>query len=121
MANTTWNPSDKAAGFTLSGSNLIATLVSGTTPALVRSVDKQIAGKFYFELTANVQGGTGAEHYGLISGTTPTTGGGTGSLSSPGTCWVNNSAGTIWSAGISWSTSLGTLSNGSLLGIAFDA
>ena len=52
MANTTWNPSDKTAGVTLTGSNLIAT--ASATSNGVRAVDKQTTGKFYWEYTCNV-------------------------------------------------------------------
>jgi hypothetical protein len=51
MANTTWNPSDKTANLTLTGGNLIATSSAGASA--VRAIDKQIAGKFYWEVTCN--------------------------------------------------------------------
>ena len=52
MANTAWNPSDKSAGITLSGGNLIATNTNNNICG-VRAVDRQITGKFYWEVTYN--------------------------------------------------------------------
>jgi hypothetical protein len=48
MANTTWNPSDKSAGVTLTGSNLIATNTAAA--ALCRARHRQAGGhrKFYW-------------------------------------------------------------------------
>lgn len=57
MANTTWNPSDKSTNTALSGGNLIATMSAVGSPA-VRSIDRQIAGKFYFEFTLTTVVGT---------------------------------------------------------------
>lgn len=55
MTGTTWNPSDKTSGITLSGGNLIATAntfnfngMRGTT-----SKDNVTGGAFYFEVTCN--------------------------------------------------------------------
>lgn len=45
---TTWNPSDKSANVTLSGSNLIATITSGTNQG-VRSTISHSTGKWYAE------------------------------------------------------------------------
>ena len=56
MANPSWNPADKTAGMTLSGSNLIATTT--TAPAWVRTVDSKASGKFYYEITATVSTST---------------------------------------------------------------
>jgi hypothetical protein len=62
MANTTLNPADKAANVTLSGGNLIAAATTNAV-GIVRAIDKQITGKFYWEatLTTNtaVQSGCG--------------------------------------------------------------
>jgi len=44
----TWNPADKGAGMTLSGSNLTATV---GTPAMVRSTIGKSSGKWYWEVT----------------------------------------------------------------------
>lgn len=53
--NTNWNPSDKAAGITLTGSNLIATN-NNNAISNVRAANQQTAGKFYWETTYNVIG-----------------------------------------------------------------
>lgn len=45
---TTWNPSDKGAGVTLSGANLTASCDAGSS---VRSVFGATSGKYYWELT----------------------------------------------------------------------
>ena len=45
---TTWNPSDKGAGVTLSGANLTASCDTGSS---VRSVFGATSGKYYWELT----------------------------------------------------------------------
>jgi hypothetical protein len=49
VANTAWSATDKTVGVTLSGSNLTATNAAGVQA--VRAVDKQITGKFYWEVT----------------------------------------------------------------------
>ncbi len=49
---TTWNPSDKAAGITLSGGNLVATGASGNNKA--RGTSSHVTtGKFYVEFPSN--------------------------------------------------------------------
>ncbi len=45
---TTWNPSDKGAGQTLTNGNLTLT---GTTVEAVRSINPHTTGKYYFEVT----------------------------------------------------------------------
>lgn len=52
MANTTWNPSDKSANITLSGSDLTASATAGTGG--VRSVTGKRTGKWYVEFTCTV-------------------------------------------------------------------
>jgi hypothetical protein len=53
LTPTTWNPSDKSAGITLSGGNLVATNSNGTGIDGVRSVDST-TGKVYFEIVWTV-------------------------------------------------------------------
>ena len=53
MANTTWNPSDKSASLTLSNGNLT---LSASALGGVRAIDRQITGKFYWEVTATTWG-----------------------------------------------------------------
>ena len=57
MANSSWNPADKTASVTLTGSNLIAT--GAAANQAVRTVDKQTAGKFYWEFALTTVGNTG--------------------------------------------------------------
>lgn len=52
MANTTWNPADKAAGITLSGLNLVATNNNNALSA-VRAIDRKLTGKSYWEVIFN--------------------------------------------------------------------
>lgn len=115
MANTTWNPSDKAAAVTLTGSNLIATSTAGTI-ASVRAVDKQITGKFYWEYTYNtVTGlttGAGALSPGFGLTTSPGAGGPVGA------CIVLRT-GSIEIDGAS-SVSLGAITAGTVVGLAVD-
>ena len=66
---TTWNPSDKGAGVTLSNGNLTAT---GTTFASVRSVNYHYRGKYYFEFALdgssnNLMVGVSDQHQALTS------------------------------------------------------
>src|SRR4051812_16441177 len=60
MANTTWSATDKSAGITLSGGNLIATNNNNAASG-VRAADKQLTGKFYWEVTCTTYtwGGNG--------------------------------------------------------------
>lgn len=50
MAATTWDPNAKAAGITLSGSNLVATAASGTNPGVFAT--RALSGPSYWEITA---------------------------------------------------------------------
>lgn len=54
MANTTWSTTDKTASITLSGGNLTA---AATAASGIRAVDRQVTGKFYWEITFNTAGG----------------------------------------------------------------
>jgi hypothetical protein len=53
MANTSWNPSDKTAQAALSNSNLTVTFTSSGTGNVVRTVDRALSGKYYWEYTLN--------------------------------------------------------------------
>lgn len=55
-AGTTWNPADKSADITLSGGDLVATVGAAGGYRAVRSTVSKTAGKWYFEVTANVWG-----------------------------------------------------------------
>jgi hypothetical protein len=50
MAATTWDPNNKAAGITLSGSNLVATAASGTNPGVFAT--RALSGPSYWQVTA---------------------------------------------------------------------
>jgi hypothetical protein len=118
MANTTWSPTDKSAGITLTGSNLIATCSGGGTNS-VRAPDKQVTGKFYWECTCNtissVITGVGI-HAGWVSFATG------GYSSAVGTCGVLQSGGGIYVDGShSGQPSLGALVAGNVICIAVDA
>lgn len=52
LVPTTWNPADKGVDVTLSGGNLVA--APGYYTSSVRSVDGVSAGKWYWEVTVNV-------------------------------------------------------------------
>jgi hypothetical protein len=72
--NTTWSTTDKAAGITLSGGNLIATMASGTDP-LVRANVARSAGYRYVEYTVNTVSASGDGIWlGLASSSAPLTG-----------------------------------------------
>jgi hypothetical protein len=51
MANTTWSATDKTAGVTLSGTNNVVATTSPSGLQSVRSIDRNITGKFYWEIT----------------------------------------------------------------------
>lgn len=109
MTNTTWNPSDKTAGITLSGSNLTATS-SGSNQG-VRAVDRQVTGQFYFELTVNLSNastwiGLGTQYAPIASAALYSV-----VMTLSGIIWVNNA-----STGVT----LGSRSSGDIIGIAVD-
>ena len=118
MATTTWNPSDQTANITLSGGNLIAT---STTPANggVRAIDKQVTGKFYWEITCNTISGNNAA-IGISGGSTdltlPPILGNPGGIGRAGV----QGSGQVWVDGLSAGVSLGALANGSLVCVAID-
>lgn len=86
---TTWNPSDKTAGITLSSGNLVATGSSGNNG--VRATTSKASGKWYLEYPAILNGGGGgALGFGLSTDTL----GGTGQiyLDPSGNLFVNGSS-----------------------------
>jgi hypothetical protein len=114
VANTTWNPSDKDTGVTLSGGNLTATTGAGGF-GWVRAVDKQVTGKFYWEITCTTFA-SGSSGLGIARSIAALSGG----PLVAGTCTVNR-AGTISIDGTSAGISIGTIVNGTVVCIAFDA
>src|SRR5215813_13939651 len=106
---TTWNPSDKSAGVSLSNGNLTAVIASGTGDQGARSTTSKTSGKFVFEVTFNQVGASVADTgagIGLSGATFP----GLGSNASSGAMiyvnggniWVN---GTRVFTGGNWSSS----------------
>jgi hypothetical protein len=118
LANTTFNPSDKAAGITLSGGNLIATN-NNSTISTVRAVDKQVSGKWYWEYTcntfANNSSGVGIEWNSAPLNSNVAD---TGSVV-PGKCGVAR-LGQIAVDGNSTGITFGTIANGAVICVAVD-
>lgn len=112
MAATTWNPSDKAANCTLTGSNLIAT--AGGINSWVRTVDKQSTGSFYWEITAttNTLSSTGI---GIASAAWVGT-----AFSGTGNCGGVTHGGLIYFNAASTGVNIGTIASGTVVCIALD-
>jgi hypothetical protein len=116
MANTAWSATDKSANITLTGSNLIATNNNNANGG-VRAADKQITGKFYWEVTCNTIVGT-QSGIGVCSPTAIfTTSGG---FSVAGAASVIKNLGQIYVDGVLQTGSIGALTAGSLVCIAVD-
>jgi hypothetical protein len=113
MANTTWNPSDKGGTVALSGGNLVATLPSSLNQS-VRSVDRQITGKFYFEITAAGWQSTATQIGIANAGATM------GAVNPVGSCIVQGSGGGITLNGVATGATLGTRASGDIIGFAVD-
>ncbi len=115
MANTTFNPSDKSAGITLTGSNLIATNNNGSASG-VRAVDRQVTGKFYWECTLNVVV-SASTAVGIVSPYDALT-------ASPSNAGLNTSGviknGNTYVNGVSAAINIGALTNGSVVCVAVD-
>jgi hypothetical protein len=118
MVNSTWNPSDKSVGITLSGGDLTAKETATTfLNNNVRAAHSQLTGKYYWEYTcttfthANAAIGFTSNatdlNSTLLSGTTNTC-----VLSKAGAIWVNGAN----IGGIAF----GTVANGTVVGIAID-
>jgi len=115
LANTTFNPSDKSAGITLTGSNLIATNNNGSASG-VRAVDRQVTGKFYWECTLNVIV-SASTAVGIVSPYDALT-------ASPSNAGLNTSGviknGNTYVNGVSAAINIGALANGSVVCVAVD-
>jgi hypothetical protein len=114
VANTTWNPSDKTANITLTGSNLIATSTS-VSRGIVRAADCQVAGKFYFEYTCNVIAGANTS-LGIATSLMTSA----GALSDLNACQINKTSGQVWANGVNAFTFGTSLANGNVVCIALD-
>lgn len=117
MANTTWNPSDKSGGITLSGGNLVAT-ATATGNQGVRAADRQVSGKYYWEITpaVNVTNQAVGITNGAISIGSIQSSGGVGSVG----CAYCNNAGGVFVDGSASLGSIGTWVVGTVIGIALD-
>jgi hypothetical protein len=112
---TTWNPSDKSASITLTGSNLTATATSSN--AGVRGITSRSTGKFYWEATMIGLLGSGTE-IGLATASATLDGNGLA-----GQAVLTNAkgaSGRIWINGSDSGVGLGILSSGNIIGIATD-
>jgi hypothetical protein len=118
MANTIWNPAD-LLNVTLSGGNLVAT-DSVAINGGVRTVDRQlIGGRFYWEQTLPANSGTlgvgVADPWAIL-------GGASGAYSSTlDVCFAWATGGSIWRHGSSIGVTIGTLTSGGIVGIAWAA
>jgi hypothetical protein len=116
VANTTWNPSDKSANITLSGTNNLTATTSSGIAATVRAIDKQITGKFYWEIAATTVVTTAV--FGGFSSSASLSLGFTGA-GSIGTCGVANS-GYVFVDSVNTLINIGSFTSGALICIAFD-
>lgn len=108
---TTWSTTDKTANVTISGAALIATATSAT--GWVRGVDKQIAGKFYWEEKPTVWGSANTGVGFCNSNSAPTT------SAEVNYCAVYKS-GNIWLNGASTGSTLAARAANDVIGIALD-
>lgn len=74
MSVTTWNPSDKGAGVTLSGGNLTASVSSGATAVRATASTSTAPAKWYWEVTvasaiASIEVGVANATYSVSAGT----------------------------------------------------
>lgn len=114
MANTTWNPSDKATQIVLSNGNLTAG-ASAAVVAGVRSIDRQVYGKYYWECTWTTIS-NGNEGVGIASGTQSLS----AAASAAGQQCMMAQAGTIYLNGVVAVNSFGTVTSGTIVCIAVD-
>ena len=118
MATTTWNPSDKAAQVTLSNGNLTATCSTGQGGG--RAVDRQVAGKFYWEVTPSTFAAANSA-IGLMSAGATLTGWWGNGGASLGTCGINHSGNAVVDGAGSWlNPAFGTIAAGTVICIAVD-
>lgn len=113
MANTTWNPSDKSANITLSGTNNLTATSTTTAIGGVRAIDRQITGKYYWEITCTTWGSNEGIGFATAAASLVIGGPGNWVLATTGHWWienVDNGAG----------TSIGTITSGSVVCFALD-
>jgi len=115
MANTTWNPADKASQLTLSGGNLTAAANVASASGGVRTVASLTGVKLYFEVTLTSLGG-GAVYPGIATGTASVT----SSPGGAGTVAVQSSSGNILVNGGASGVSLAAVTAGQIICAAVD-
>jgi hypothetical protein len=115
MANTIWNSADKSAGITLTGSNLIATN-NNNAPSGVRSTDRQLSGKFYWEYTCNTfaSAGNGVGVLSAVANIATAV-----STIQTGSCGVRQT-GVIYVDGVTTGITLTTITAGAVVCVAVD-
>jgi hypothetical protein len=113
---TTWNPSDKNAGITLSGGNLIATYTGGLSS--VRAAASKTSGKYYWEITVTTSGSNAA--YGLVTGNFPLGQHFAGGGSSIGCVGVNSTGAITVNNSSSGQPNIPAIVNGDILCFAID-
>lgn len=112
MANTTWSATDQA-GVTLSGTNNLTATTSTAAATGVRTIDKQNAGKYYFEYTVTTWGSVLALGVGIATGTAPF---GAGTINA---CCAFNT-GQVNYNGTNTGQNIGATANGGVICIALD-
>jgi hypothetical protein len=118
ISNTTWSTTDKTAAVTVSGGGLTVSAGSTGTINAVRTTDRQISGKYYWEITTSVNtvnSGIGAAHAGVVLSNTNMSSAG-GSIG----CAFVNTNGTVFIDGVSFGSALGSLTVGTIVCIALD-
>jgi len=107
---TTWNPADRSS-IQLSGNNLVATEITGG--AWVRAVDRQVSGKFYWEVQL-AQIGLNNPIIGFcLGGVTPTSTG-------VGLAAVFCNTGIIWVNSVNSGSTLGARAVNDIISVAVD-
>ena len=126
MANTTFNPSDKQANIVLTNANLTARMNTSLQNGLVRAIDKQTFGKFYWECTVDAFTNVGSA-VGMAWSVLPTTGSiasagaafGVVGLARNGQVWAEG-ASTLSIDGSSTTISFGTVASATVVCVAVD-
>jgi hypothetical protein len=114
ISNTTWSATDKIGNITLSGTNSL-TATSGSGSSGIRTIDRQGAGKYYFEYVCTTWSGSasvGVANSAAALGTVAATPTNAALLyAGSGNIWVNN---------VFFAPSLGARANGDIIGVALD-
>jgi len=120
MANTTWSATD-LANVTLSGTNNLIVTDSGAAQGGVRTIDRQVTGKFYWENTITM---SALNTHGVgIANQKAVLGGASGIWNNSGlqgSYLYNSAAGQIYINGALGPTLGVTIANGNVIGIAVD-